>query len=99
MNELEGLIFISAIFIAIFILIIVAMELHTYFSNKIHKSFHKGYDKAKSDKVQYYSTLKILTDDFKEIILNLEKDNIKPSIITTSLLINFKESLEKYYNN
>ena len=84
------------------ILIIITL-IHMWFSlnrkNKIHRSYHKGYNQAKSDKVQYYSTLKILTDDFKEIILNLEKDNIKPSIITTNLLIEFKQSLKDYYNN
>ena len=82
-----------------FFMIFITMELYNYISHKLHKSYHKGYNKAKSDKVQYYSTLKTLTDDYKEIILNLEKDNIKPSIITTNLLIEFKQSLKDYYNN
>ena len=83
----------------IFFIVLIHMWIHLYSKDKIHNSFHKGYNKAKSDKVQYYSTLKTLTDDYKEIILNLEKDNIKPSIITTNLLIEFKQSLKDYYNN
>ena len=96
--ELIYTVILLTIFI-IFIIISTIIFLHSYISNKIHSSYHKGYNKAKSDKVQYYSTLKTLTDDYKEIILNLEKDNIKPSIITTNLLIEFKQSLKNYYNN
>ncbi len=84
-------------------LVFIITMLHIWINfnrkNKIHKSYHKGYNKAKSDKVQYYSTLKTLTDDFTEIILNMQKDNIKPSIITANLLIEFKQSLKNYYNN
>jgi len=79
-------------------IILVAIFLYIFLSSKIHDSYHKGYNKAKSDKVQYYATLKTLIDDFKEIILNLKKDNIRPSIISTNLLIEFKQSLKDYYN-
>ena len=96
-TEVEILIMI--IMVIIFVIIVLAMFLHTYINDRLHKQYHKGYNKAKSDKVQYYSTLKTLLDDFKEIILNLERDNIKPSIITTALLIDFKTSLKDYYNN
>jgi len=87
------------IIVVIFALVMLTLELQSYLSNKIHKSYHKGYNKAKSDKVQYYKTIKELTDSFKIILSELYKDNSKLSIITAQLLIDFKVSLQEYYSN
>lgn len=83
------------IIVIITVIIIICFEVDM----KIHKSYHKGYNKAKSDKVRYYATIKTLIDNFDIIIENLKTDNIKPSIITTDLLLRYRDSLENYYND
>jgi len=98
-NEITIQILIGILAVLGFIILIIIMELHTYFSRKIHDNYHKGYNKAKDDKVQYYKTIKELIDSFKIILSELYKDNSKLSIITAQLLIDFKVSLQEYYSN
>lgn len=98
-TEVEILIYIIVVIIAIFIWLLIF--LYIFISNKLHREYHKGYNKAKDDKVQYYKTIKEIVDSFNEIFSELTKEgsNNMYKAHTLELLIDFKSSLQNYYNN
>lgn len=92
---------IMSIILLILIIICIIFEIHLYISKSIHNSYHKGYNKAKDDKVQYYKTIKEIIDSFNEIFLELTKEGSSNmyKAHTLELMIDFKVSLQDYYNN
>jgi len=93
------IVFLLFILIAIFILGIFFLYLHI--SLKIHISYHKGYNKAKDDKVQYYKSIKEIIDSYNKIFSELTNtnNNYTYKASTLELMLNFKSSLQKYYDN
>jgi len=80
-------------------LICLVIFLHSYISNKLHSQYHKGYDKAKDDKVQYYATISKLIDSYNEVFSELTKDGTGYiyKAKTLELMIDFKKYLENLY--
>lgn len=88
--------------VMIFLIIIIAMFIYVYISGKLHDQYHEGYNKAKSDKVQYYKTIKKLIDSYDVILLKLTNDDNNTNVIKVSVLesmLEFRDSLKNYYNN
>ena len=91
----------TIIIFSCFLIALIIFVIYLYISDKLHISYHKGYNKAKDDKVQYYKTIKEIIDCYDKIFLELTKEgsNYVYKASTLELMLNFRKSLQDYYNN
>lgn len=76
-----------------FVLIVL---LYTYLSGKIHNSYHKGYNRAKDDKIEYYSTLFTLNKKYKEVMNSLKSSEVVLKVSTVEHFIQFENMLKDF---
>ena len=98
-NEITAIqlvIFFSILLIFIVIMLIFLIYLHI--KNKIHESFHKGYNEARSDKYNYFENLRDLDDNFTKIMKEIKNKKLELHIGLVSDLLDFGHKIRKYKN-
>ncbi len=98
-NEISAIqlvIFFSILLIFIVIMLIFLIYLHI--KNKIHESFHKGYNESRSDKYNYFENLRDLDDIFTKIMIDIRKRDVDVDVNFLTNLIDFGKKVKKYKN-
>lgn len=83
---------------ALFIMIISFIIVYFYFSvkDKIHDSYHKGFNQATNDNLTYYATIKTLIEKYNDIEILLKQDDFKFSLELSNKLNTYKKILKEF---
>ena len=91
-------ILVFVIVLIVFIIILTVISIYPYIRNKIHSSYHKGYNEARKDKYNYFENLRDLDDTFTKLMNDAKKRDLEIDVIFLTNLIDFQKKIKKYKN-